>query len=101
MPPQVISRARVRRTAITVATGIVSLVSKDLIRPVILAVLIATPIAWYTIHRWLESFAYRVDINILVFAGAGMLALLIATITVCLQAIRAARIPPAKSLRTE
>ena len=82
-------------------TGIVSLVSKDLIRPVILAVLIATPIAWYAMHRWLESFAYRVDINILVFAGAGVLALLIATITVCLQAIRAARTPPVKSLRTE
>jgi len=81
--------------------GIVSLVSKDLVRPVILAILIATPIAWYAMHRWLEGFAYRVGMNVWVFAGAGLLALLIATITVSLQAIRAARVPPVKSLRTE
>jgi putative ABC transport system permease protein len=81
--------------------GIISLVSKDLIRPVILAVLMATPIAWYAMHRWLEGFAYKVNINILVFAGAGLLALLIAAITVGLQAARAARVPPVKSLRTE
>ncbi len=82
-------------------TGIVSLVSKDLIRPVILAILIATPIAWYGMHRWLEGFAYKIDMNIWVFAGAGLLALLIATLTVSLRAIGAARVPPAKSLRTE
>lgn len=81
-------------------TVIVSLVSKDLIRPVILAILIATPIAWYAMHRWLEGFAYKVSIHLWVFAGAGILALLIAVITVSLQAIRAARVPPVKSLRT-
>ncbi|MBN9384370.1 MAG: ABC transporter permease [Chitinophagaceae bacterium] len=81
--------------------GIISLVSKDLIRPVILAILIATPIAWYVMHRWLEGFAYKVNINILIFAGAGLLALLIATITVSLRAGRAARVPPVRSLRTE
>jgi putative ABC transport system permease protein len=82
-------------------TAIVRLVSKDLIRPVILAILIATPIAWYAMHRWLEGFAYKVNMNIGIFAGAGLLALLIATITVSLQAMRAARVPPVKSLRTE
>lgn len=82
-------------------TGIISLVSKDLIRPVVLAILVATPIAWFAMHRWLEGFAYRVNISILVFAGAGLLALLIAAITVGLQATRAAHVPPVKSLRTE
>jgi putative ABC transport system permease protein len=82
-------------------TGIVGLVSKDLIRPVVLAVLIATPIAWYILHRWLEEYAYRVSINVTIFMAAGLLALFIAVLTVSLRARRAARVPPAKSLRTE
>jgi len=91
----------IRRVLGASVTGIISLVSKDLIRPVVLAVLIATPIAWYILHRWLEGFAYRVNITVGIFAGAGMLALLIAALTVSLRARRAARVPPAKSLRTE
>jgi len=67
----------------------------------VLAVLVATPIAWYILHRWLEGFAYRVNITVGIFAGAGLLALLIAVLTVSLRARRAARVPPAKSLRTE
>lgn len=81
--------------------GIVSLVSKELVRPVILAILIATPISWYAMHRWLEGFAYRINMHGWIFLGAGVLALVIATITVSLQAMRAARVPPVKSLRTE
>jgi len=81
--------------------GIVRLVSKDLIRPVVLAILVATPISWYAMHRWLEGYAYKVNINILVFAGAGLLALLIAVLTVSLQAVRAARVNPAKTLKME
>ncbi|HVV05406.1 MAG TPA: ABC transporter permease [Puia sp.] len=91
----------IRRVLGASVTGIVSLVSKDLIRPVVLAILIATPIAWYILHRWLEGYAYRVDITVGIFAGAGLLALLIAALTVSLRARRAARVPPAKSLRTE
>jgi putative ABC transport system permease protein len=81
--------------------SIVSLVSKDLIRPVVLAILIATPIAWYVMHRWLEGFAYKVNMNIAAFAAAGLVALVVATVTVSLQAMRAASVPPVKSLRTE
>lgn len=81
--------------------GIVRLVSKDLIRPVVLAILVATPISWYAMHRWLEGYAYKVNMNILVFAAAGLLALLIAALTVSLQAIRAARVNPAKTLKNE
>jgi putative ABC transport system permease protein len=91
----------IRRVLGASVTGIVSMVSKDLIRPVVLAILIATPIAWYILHRWLEGYAYRVNITVGIFAGAGLLALLIAALTVSLRARRAARVPPAKSLRTE
>jgi putative ABC transport system permease protein len=52
-------------------------------------------------HRWLEGYAYKVNMNILVFAAAGLLALLIAALTVSLQAIRAARVNPAKTLKNE
>jgi len=91
----------IRRVLGASVTGIVSLVSKDLIRPVVLAVLIATPIAWFILHRWLEGFAYRVGVNVGIFAGAGLLVVFIAVLTVSLRARRAAGVPPAKSLRTE
>jgi len=82
-------------------TGIVLLVSKDLIKPVALAFLIAAPLAWYALHRWLEGFAYHTPVSFWILAGAGLLAILIAVITVCLRAMQAARANPAKSLKTE
>jgi len=82
-------------------TGIVTLVAKDLIRPVILAILVATPISWYAMHRWLEGFAYHINISVWVFPGAGVLALVIAMATVSFRAIRAAMANPVKSLRSE
>jgi putative ABC transport system permease protein len=81
--------------------GIVALVSWDLIKPVGLAILIATPLAWYAMHRWLEAFPYRVSINIWIFLAAGLLAAMIAVLTVGLRAMRAARANPTKSLRSE
>jgi putative ABC transport system permease protein len=91
----------IRRVLGASIAGIVSLVSKDLIRPVVLAILIATPMAWCCLYLWLQEFAYRVNITVGVFAGAGLLALSIAAITVSLRARRAARVPPAKILRTD
>jgi putative ABC transport system permease protein len=82
-------------------TGIVLLVSRDLIKPVALAFLIAAPLAWYALHRWLEGFAYHTPVSFWVLAGAGLLAVLIAGITVGLRAMQAARANPAKSLKTE
>lgn len=82
-------------------SGIVTLISKDLIKPVGWAILIATPIAWWGMHRWLERFAYHTGISGWIFAGAGSLAGLIALLTVGLRAMRAARANPTKSLRTE
>ena len=82
-------------------TGIVLLISKELIKPVVIAILIASPLAWYAMHRWLEGFAYRTPTGAWIFLGAGAIAVLIAMLTVSLRAIRAAQANPAKSLKTE
>jgi putative ABC transport system permease protein len=82
-------------------TGIVLLVSKDLIKPVALAFLIAAPLSGFALHRWLEGFAYRTPVSIWILCGAGLLAITIAMLTVGLRAMQAARTNPAKSLKTE
>ena len=82
-------------------SGIVKLISTDFLKLVIIAIIIATPVAWWGMNKWLEGFAYRVNISWWVFALAGILALLIALITVSSQAIKAAVANPIKSLRTE
>jgi putative ABC transport system permease protein len=81
--------------------GIVALISWDLIKPVALAILIATPVSWYVMHRWLEGFAYRVGSSLWIFPAAGLLAAVVALLTVGLRAMQAARANPVKSLRTE
>jgi ABC-type antimicrobial peptide transport system permease subunit len=81
--------------------GIVELLSKDFLKLVIIAIVIATPLAWWAIHKWLEGFAYRTDIPWWIFAIAGLLALLIALVTVSFQAVKAAVANPVKSLRSE
>ena len=91
----------VRKVLGASVTGIVSLLSKDFLKLVFIAFLIACPIAWYFMNKWLEDFAYRIDINWWVFAVAGFIALLIALITVSFRAIKAAIANPVKSLRTE
>jgi putative ABC transport system permease protein len=82
-------------------TGIVLLVSKDLIKPVLVAIAISIPLAWYATSRWLQGFAYHISLDIGIFLAAGLLAALIAMVTVGWQAARAASANPAKSLRTE
>ncbi|WP_413667764.1 ABC transporter permease [Mucilaginibacter sp. Mucisp86] len=82
-------------------TSIVTLLSKDLMKLVLIATLIASPLAWYGMSKWLQSFAYRVDINWWIFAVAGILAVIIAFVTVSVQSIRAANANPAKSLKSE
>jgi putative ABC transport system permease protein len=79
----------------------VRLLSKDFLKLVLIAFVIATPVAWYFMHRWLQDFAFRVDIAWWVFALAGLLALCIAMLTVSFQAIKAALANPIQSLRTE
>ena len=82
-------------------TGIVRLLSKDLLRLVVLAVLIAVPMAWWLGHWWLEGFAYRVGLSGWLFLVAAILAVGIAMVTVGVQALSAARTNPVESLRTE
>jgi len=80
---------------------IVLLLSKDFVVLVIIASLIAFPIAWWGLNKWLQDFAYRIDVPWLTFIIAALLALLIALLTVSVQAIKAAITNPVKSLRTE
>ena len=81
--------------------GIVGLLSKDFLKLVIIAAVIATPLAFYFMHQWLQDFAYRVNIGWWVFAASGIVALLIALVTISVKAIKAAMGNPVKSLRTE
>jgi hypothetical protein len=82
-------------------TGIVGMLSKDFLTLVIIAAVIAFPVAWWAMHRWLNDFAYRVNIGWWVFLIAGVVALLIALLTISFQSIKAAIANPVKSLRTE
>jgi len=80
---------------------IMSLLSKDFLKLVIIAFVIASPLAWYFMNRWLQDFAYRINIGWYVFAIAGVLAVTIAFVTISFQSIRAALANPVKNLRTE
>lgn len=81
--------------------GIVVLVSTDFLKLVILANIPAWPIAWYVMDRWLQQFAYRIDVHIWVFLTATMMALLVAILTVSFQATKAALTNPVKALAYE
>ena len=81
--------------------GVVTLLSKDFLKLTLVATLIAFPVAWWWMNKWLEDFAYRININWTVFIIAGFCTLLIALLTVSFQAIKAALTNPVKSLRTE
>jgi putative ABC transport system permease protein len=81
--------------------GIVLLLSKDFLKLVLVALVIASPVAWYFMNEWLQDFAYRVSIDVSVFALAAFLSISIALITVSFQAVRSAIANPVKSLRIE
>jgi putative ABC transport system permease protein len=81
--------------------SIAGMLSKDFLKLVIIAALLAFPLAWWAMHKWLQDFAYRIDISWWVFIIAGMIAILIALFTISFKAIRAALANPVKSLRTE
>ena len=82
-------------------SGIVQLLSKDFLRLVAVSFVIATPIAWWSMNKWLAAFAYRVPVTWWMFAMAGLIAIFIAMFTVSFQAIKAAVANPVKSLKTE
>jgi len=91
----------IRKILGATVSNILSLVSKDFIKLVLVAFVIATPIAWYATHKWLGNFAYRIPIHWWVFALAGVVTLIIAFVTISLQAIKTAMTNPVKNLRTE
>ncbi|MGN6397335.1 MAG: ABC transporter permease [Mucilaginibacter sp.] len=91
----------IRKVLGATVQNITLLLSKNFLRLVLLANLIAWPIAWFMMHRWLQDFAYRISIQWWIFALAGIVSILIAFFTVSFQSIKAAVTNPVKSLRSE
>jgi ABC-type antimicrobial peptide transport system permease subunit len=91
----------VRKVLGASAANITALLSKDFIKLVVISILIASPLAWWAMNKWLSDYDYRITISVWIFIAAGSLAILIALLTVSFQAIKAAIANPVKSLRTE
>jgi putative ABC transport system permease protein len=91
----------VRKVLGASVANITTLLSRDFVLLVLTAILFASPVAWWSMNRWLAGYPYRITISWWTFAAAGMGAVLIALITVSFQAIKAALANPAKSLRSE
>ncbi|NII25788.1 FtsX-like permease family protein [Pseudoflavitalea sp. X16] len=81
--------------------GIIRLLARDFITLVLISIVIATPIAWYAMNKWLQDFAYKINIGWTVFVLAGIIAILIAIITISFQSVKAALANPVKTLRSE
>lgn len=91
----------VRKVLGASVTQIVSLLSKDFVKLVCIAYVVAVPLAWYGTHRWIEDFAYRTTISWWIYALSGLIMLVIALLTLSIQAVRAASANPVESLRAE
>ncbi|BAV04217.1 FtsX-like permease family protein [Filimonas lacunae] len=91
----------VRKVLGATVSGITGLLSVDFVKLVLIAFVIATPIAWYFLRQWLQGFAYRITIYWWIFPLAGLVTLLIALVTISVQTIRAALTNPVNSLRSE
>jgi putative ABC transport system permease protein len=91
----------VRKVLGASVSGIIRLLAADFIRLVFIAIIIAVPVAWYVMNKWLQDFAYKINIGWAVFVLAGVIAILIALFTISFQSVKAAVANPVKSLRTE
>ena len=101
-----IAESRIKEIGVRKVLGasvlnITKLLSVDFIKLVIISIIIATPVAWFAMNKWLEEYNYRIKIGWGIFVLAGILAILIAVITVSFQAIKAAVANPAESLKSE
>jgi ABC-type antimicrobial peptide transport system permease subunit len=81
--------------------GVTTMLSKDFLKLVMFSFLIATPISWWAMYKWLQGYSYRISISVWVFVIAAFITVLISVITVSFQAIKAALANPVKSLRSE
>ena len=91
----------IRKVLGATVSSIILLISKDFLGLIIIATVIASPIAWFMAHSWLQDFAYRINIHWWIFIAAGAASLLVAAVTVSIQAIKAALANPVKSLKSE
>jgi ABC-type antimicrobial peptide transport system permease subunit len=101
MAVQRIKEVGIRKVLGATAGNIVYLFSKEFIILIAIAFGVATPVAWYYMHQWLQDYAYRINISWWLFAAGGFVAIFIALATISFQAIKAAIANPVKSLRTE
>ncbi|MCF0057940.1 ABC transporter permease [Dyadobacter sp. CY356] len=81
--------------------GLVGLLSRDFLKLVFIAIVLSTPLAWYAMNKWLQNYAYRVDVSWKIFAIAAVTAIVISLITISFQSIKVALANPVKSLRSE
>jgi putative ABC transport system permease protein len=91
----------VRKVMGASVTQIVGMMSKEFVKLVMIAFLIAIPLSWYAMQKWLQGFEYKTPLNIAPFIYAGLSALIIALVTVSYESLRAANADPAKTLRNE
>jgi putative ABC transport system permease protein len=91
----------IRKVLGATVLNITTLLSKDFITLVLIAILLASPVAWYLVNQWLKDFAYKVEIQWWIFPLAGLLAIVIALATVCFQSVKAALVNPVKSIKAD
>jgi putative ABC transport system permease protein len=91
----------VRKVLGASVSNVVALLSKDFLKPVVVAIVIASPIAWYLMNLWLQNFEFKISISWWLFLAAGLLMTVIALLTVSFQSLRTAMLDPVRSLRSE
>ena len=91
----------IRKVMGATVAQITTMLSKDFVTLVLIAVVIASPVAYWLMNKWLENFVYKINLSGWIFLAAGFAALLVAAVTVSFQSIKAAIANPVKSLRTE
>jgi ABC-type antimicrobial peptide transport system permease subunit len=91
----------IRKTIGASVANIVTMLCKEFVSLICVAILVASPVAWWVMHRWLDGFAYRLPISWWIFALAGAMAIVLALLTVSFRAIKAALVNPARSLRAD
>lgn len=101
MAEQRIKEIGIRKVLGATIPGLVAMLSRDFLKLVLISIVFAIPLVWWAMNKWLQDFAYRINIGWWVFFAAAVIALMIALITISFQAIKAARANPVKNLRTE